>query len=161
MTTALDINCKDKIVFKEVEKRLRTQMLIKNLLEVWRTSVRASHHFLTEEDILHLSPFAEQGLQHIQHLVVMEDAENPIGFMGVQDKKIEMLYMLGTEYTWSKNGFNALLKSTVEDGTPTYISTFTDGQRSRKLYFYLYAPINISKWWTMNFRPWGLAHTFP
>lgn len=70
-------------------------------------------------------------------------------------------YMLGTEYTWSNNGFNALLKSTVEDGTPTYISTFTDGQRSRKLYFYLYAPINISKWWTMNFRPWGLAHTFP
>lgn len=93
MTTALDINCKDKIVFKEVEKSLRTQMLIKNLLEVWRTSVRASHHFLTEEDILHLSPFAEQGLQHIQHLVVMEDAENPIGFMGVQDKKIEMLFL--------------------------------------------------------------------
>ena len=62
--------------------------------------------------------------------------------------------MLGAEYTWSNNGFNADIQSTVEDGTPTYISTYRDGMRSRKLYLYLYAPIRISSWWSMNLRPW-------
>lgn len=65
-------------------------------------------------------------------------------------------YMLGTEYTWSHNGFNAQIKSIVEDGVPTYVSTFTDGMRSRRLYFYIYAPITICKWWKMNLRPWGM-----
>lgn len=64
-------------------------------------------------------------------------------------------YMLGAEYTWSNNGFNAQIKSIIEDGVPTYVSTFTDGMRSRSLYFYLYAPITVCKWWKMNFRPWG------
>ena len=65
-------------------------------------------------------------------------------------------YMLGAEYTWSNNGFNTQLKSIMEDSIPTYVSTFTDGMRSRRLYFYLYAPITICKWWKMTFRPWGM-----
>ena len=65
-------------------------------------------------------------------------------------------YMFGTEYTWSNNGFNAQINSIMEDGVPTYVSTFTDGLRSRRLYFYLYAPITICKWWKMNLRPWGM-----
>lgn len=65
-------------------------------------------------------------------------------------------YMVGAEYTWSNNGFNAQLKSIMEDSIPTYVSTFTDGMRSRRLYFYLYTPITICKWWKMTFRPWGM-----
>lgn len=65
-------------------------------------------------------------------------------------------YMFGTEYTWSNNGFNAQIKSIMEEGVPTYVSTFTDGLRSRRLYFYLNAPITICKWWKMNLRPWGM-----
>lgn len=66
-------------------------------------------------------------------------------------------YMLGAEYTWSNNGFNADIQSTTEEGTPMYISTFRDGMKSRKLYFYLNAPLTICKGWTLNLRPWGMA----
>ena len=66
-------------------------------------------------------------------------------------------YMLGAEYTWSNNGFNANILSAMEDGTPTYISTFRDGMKNRKLYFYLNAPLTICKGWKINLRPWGMA----
>jgi len=78
------------------------------------------------------------------------DYPNELSFTYTLKRK----YMLGAEYTWSNNGFNADIQSTVEDGTPTYISTYRDGMRSRKLYLYLYAPIRISSWWSMNLRPW-------
>lgn len=76
-----------------IAKEQRTSMLIKRLLEVWNASVHASHHFLTEDDIVRLSPYAEQGMRHIHHLLVIEDEQTPVGFMGVQDRKIEMLFL--------------------------------------------------------------------
>ena len=76
-----------------VEKAQRSPMLTGRLLSVWNASVHASHHFLSEDDIQRLSPCAEQGLQHIRHLLVMEDQQIPVGFMGVQDRKIEMLFL--------------------------------------------------------------------
>ena len=77
----------------EVGREDRDHLLVKRLLAVWEASVRASHHFLTEEDILRLSPYAGQGLRHIRHLMVVEEEGVPVGFMGVQDRKIEMLFL--------------------------------------------------------------------
>ena len=68
-------------------------MLVGKLLEIWKASVRASHHFLTEADITRLAPQAEGALRHIETLWVMEDEQHPIGFMGVQGRKIEMLFL--------------------------------------------------------------------
>lgn len=76
-----------------VEKDQRSPMLIGKLLEIWEASVRASHHFLTEADIVRLAPRAEGGLRFIETLWVMWDEERPIGFMGVRDRKIEMLFL--------------------------------------------------------------------
>ena len=76
-----------------VEKDRRIPKLIGQLLQVWEASVRASHHFLTEADIVRLTPQAEAALQHIETLWVMEDNQRPIGFMGVQERKIEMLFL--------------------------------------------------------------------
>ncbi len=76
-----------------IEKDQRTPELISRLLQVWEASVRASHHFLTEDDILRLTPQAEGALQYIDTLWVMQDEGLPIGFMGVQERKIEMLFL--------------------------------------------------------------------
>lgn len=76
-----------------IEKDRRSPILVGKLLEIWETSVRASHHFLTEADITRLAPQAEGALQHIETLWVMEDEQHPIGFMGVQERKIEMLFL--------------------------------------------------------------------
>ena len=70
----------------------RPPELINALLNVWQASVRASHHFLTEADIRVLTPQAEEALRQIETLWVVEDDLRPVGFMGVQERKIEMLF---------------------------------------------------------------------
>ena len=76
-----------------IEKEQRSPELIGQLLNVWEASVRASHHFLTEADIIRLTPQAEGALQFIETLWVMQDDGRPVGFMGVQERKIEMLFL--------------------------------------------------------------------
>ncbi len=76
-----------------IEKDRRTPQLIGNLLDVWEASVRASHHFLAEADIARLAPQAEGALRHIETLWVVHDGQRPVGFMGVQERKIEMLFL--------------------------------------------------------------------
>ena len=76
-----------------IEKEQRSPELIGQLLNVWEASVRASHHFLTEADIVRLTPQAEGALRYIETLWVMQDGERPVGFMGVQERKIEMLFL--------------------------------------------------------------------
>ena len=66
-----------------IEKSRRTPMFIGKLLEVWEASARASHHFLTETDIIRLTPQAEGALRYIETLWVVEDGMRPVGFMGV------------------------------------------------------------------------------
>ena len=76
-----------------IEKDNRDTELISRLLDVWQASVRASHHFLTEEDIRVLTPQAEEALRQIETLWIVQDDLLSVGFMGVQERKIEMLFL--------------------------------------------------------------------
>ena len=60
---------------------------------VWTTSVRTSHHFLTAQDIDSLMPQVKAAINGIEHLIVVWDGNIPIGFMGIQENKIEMLFL--------------------------------------------------------------------
>lgn len=74
-------------------KGQRSPECVGKLLDVWEASVRATHHFLTEKDIVRLAPQAEEALRHIETLWVLQDGQSPVGFMGVQERKIEMLFL--------------------------------------------------------------------
>ena len=76
-----------------IEKEARTPELVAGLLGIWEASVRASHHFLTEEDIRSLCPQAEEAVRQIGTLWVADDGNVRIGFMGIQARKIEMLFL--------------------------------------------------------------------
>ena len=76
-----------------IEKGSRTPEFIAGLLGIWEASVRASHHFLTEDDIRGLCPQAEEAIRQIETLWVVEDENVRIGFMGIQSGKIEMLFL--------------------------------------------------------------------
>ena len=76
-----------------IEKDNRNSKLINGLLDVWLASVRASHHFLSETDIRALTPQAEEALRQIETLWIIQDGLLPIGFMGIQERKIEMLFL--------------------------------------------------------------------
>lgn len=69
----------------------RTDILIDALTTLWEASVRATHHFLTEEDIQKITPFVKKGLSDVETLVVAYDNDRLVAFMGIDTDKIEML----------------------------------------------------------------------
>ncbi|MEK3795991.1 acetyltransferase [Paenibacillus sp. FSL R7-0204] len=72
----------------------RNQTLSQELLVIWENAVRATHLFLTPQDIEDLRPLVLQGIAEIRHLITYTDSEgHPLGFIGIQDQKIEMLFV--------------------------------------------------------------------
>ncbi|SDF97436.1 putative acetyltransferase [Fontibacillus panacisegetis] len=73
---------------------VRENGLFQELLVIWETSVRATHFFLTEEDIPKLRTQVKAALAVIDTLIVAkDDSYKPIAFMGIQDGKLEMLFI--------------------------------------------------------------------
>lgn len=71
----------------------RTPKLIAQLVDVWERSVRATHAFLSEAEIDEIKPFIPQALAGVETLVIAEENGEPVGFMGVQDGRLEMLFL--------------------------------------------------------------------
>lgn len=61
---------------------------------VWEASVRATHHFLKEEDILYFKPLIlNEYLNAVQLGCIRNTDKEIIGFMGVADRQLEMLFI--------------------------------------------------------------------
>lgn len=71
----------------------RNSFLIDALTSVWEASVTETHHFLTKADISSLKPYAAQGLKEIPLLAIAMADNKPIGFIGIAEKKVEMLFV--------------------------------------------------------------------
>ena len=72
----------------------RTQSLIDQLVVAWEGSVRATHLFLSDKEVLDIKEYVPQALAGVQYLYVAENDEGvPLGFMGIQDRKLEMLFI--------------------------------------------------------------------
>ena len=66
----------------------------KDVVAVWETSVRATHHFLTEEDIAYFKPLIlHTYLDAIELRGIKNNNQNIIGFMGVAAQNLEMLFI--------------------------------------------------------------------
>ncbi|OOF65473.1 GNAT family N-acetyltransferase [Rodentibacter sp. Ppn85] len=77
-----------------IEITNRTPLLIEKLLTIWETSVKATHLFLSDREIEHIKQYVPQALEHIPHLIVIENSEKqPLGFMGIVEHKLEMLFI--------------------------------------------------------------------
>ena len=76
----------------------RTPDLIAALLSVWESSVRATHLFLSETEILNIKKYVPEALSAVAHLIVAEnDSGTPAAFMGVDDGSLEMLFISSDE----------------------------------------------------------------
>jgi putative acetyltransferase len=65
------------------------------MLDVWENSVRATHDFITEEDIEFFKPIIiEQAFPAVTLKCVKNTSGSILGFMGVHESKIEMLFIL-------------------------------------------------------------------
>ena len=80
----------------EIENRNTT--LINKLLEVWEDSVKATHLFLSNEEIKNIKEYVPQALKEIEHLIIMENENHtPVAFMGIEGEKREMLFIKNSE----------------------------------------------------------------
>lgn len=72
----------------------KTPKLLKELVSVWENSVKATHDFLTIEEIEKIKLYVPQALQNMKNLAIYEIDDKPVAFIGVENKKIEMLFVL-------------------------------------------------------------------
>lgn len=64
------------------------------LMEVWENSVRATHNFITEEDIAFFKPIIIKESLPVLTLKCIKDGNGSIlGFVGIEGSKIEMLFI--------------------------------------------------------------------
>lgn len=65
------------------------------MLDVWEDSVRATHHFISEEDIEFFKPIIiEQAFPTVILKCVKSESGSILGFIGTYDSKVEMLFIL-------------------------------------------------------------------
>lgn len=88
------------------------------LLEVWEASVRATHRFLTESEVAALVPLvreaflAEDFLESVAVSCVRSPEGEVVGFSGVADGKLEMLFL---HPAWRGRGLGSrLLRHAIE-----------------------------------------------
>ena len=76
------------------EMRERTPQQLKKLVGIWEDSVRATHHFLSDAAVQKIKQYVPQALSGVQHLMVVCDDNNmPVGFMGAENRRLEMLFL--------------------------------------------------------------------
>lgn len=77
-----------------IEVAQRTPELLAQLLQVWERSVQASHDFLSASEIEQIKCYVPQALAEVPHLlVVVDEVGRPLGFMGIADTSLEMLFL--------------------------------------------------------------------
>ncbi len=78
---------------KIIEVKERNDKLIKELVNLWEETVRNTHLFLESEEILRIKEYVPTAIKEIPHLIIVEDKNIPLGFIGINNYKVEMLFI--------------------------------------------------------------------
>ena len=83
---------------KIIEVTRRPPALINHLLAVWEASVRATHLFLSDQEIENIKKYVPDALKNISLLIIAENKKRqPVAFMGIEKQKLEMLFVAPAE----------------------------------------------------------------
>src|SRR5690606_14953165 len=103
------------------------------IVEVWEASVRATHHFIPEAYIQQIKPLLlDQYLGMVDLRCIRNEMHQIIGFSGIADGKIEMLFV---HPDWFGKGAG---KSLVQHAIHSQHATQVDGneQNEQAVAFY-------------------------
>jgi putative acetyltransferase len=119
-----------------IEVENRTNALIDQLLFIWESSVKATHHFLSENEIENIKNYVPQALKEIPHLIILEDEnEIPVGFMGIAEHHLEMLFISDKE---RGNGYGKkLLKYGVDNYSVNDLAVNEQNPLAKGFYEYI------------------------
>ena len=126
---------------KEIDYSLRNETLIDKLTIIWQKSVEATHLFLSPQDIKDILPQVVIGLKQIPILLVSFTDDEPIGFAGIADDKLEMLF-LSPDYFQQGIGYK-MISTAIQDYQIKYVDV--NKQNPKALKFYLRQGFTIFK----------------
>ena len=116
-----------------IEVKERTDNLINQLLEVWEDSVKATHTFLSNEEIENIKKYVPQALKGITHLIIIEnESHRPIAFMGIEKSKLEMLFIKNSER--GKGLGKKLLNYGIENYNVNDLAVNEDNPQAKSFY---------------------------
>ena len=121
---------------KIVQIEERNSVLIQKLLDVWESSVKATHLFLSGDEINNIKQYVPQALKDVPVLVVAENKYgNPMGFMGIAGKMLEMLFV-SNEYRGQGIG-KQLLQYGIENYSINELSVNEQNPLAKGFYEYM------------------------
>ena len=110
----------------------RTDTLVEELTSVWRASVEATHD-LGEQDVERIAQYVPEAIRAIRTLVTARDDNGrALGFAGVDDGKLEMLF-ISPAYRGKGVGA-ALLDLTVRELGVTDVDVNEQNAQTRGFY---------------------------
>ncbi|WP_027701024.1 GNAT family N-acetyltransferase [Metaclostridioides mangenotii] len=115
---------------------------MEEILDTWESSVRATHDFLSEEDIILIKPQVIEGAKYVSKLLCVRDKKDMIkAFMGIHDFKIEMLFIS------NESRGNGIGKRLVEYAIEVLNANYVDvnEQNTQALGFYKHMGFKVIK----------------
>ncbi len=67
------------------------------LVATWESSVTATHQFLSPKEIADIKQYVSQAFRGVQHLIVALENDRIKALMGINDTKLEMLFVAASE----------------------------------------------------------------
>lgn len=115
---------------------------MEEILDTWESSVRATHDFLSEENIISIKPQVKEAAKYVSNFLCVRDKKGIIkAFMGIHDFKIEMLFVS------NDNRGNGIGKKLVEYAIEVLNVNYVDvnEQNQQALGFYKYMGFKVFK----------------
>ena len=113
----------------------------RDLLRIWEKAVLATHDFLKEEDFSEIKSFLEGFDFNSLNVYVLTVQSKMIGFIGVSDSKIEMLFVDPAEH--SKGYGTQLLHFAIQKLLANEVSV--NEQNDKAVAFYKKAGFRVNK----------------
>lgn len=114
-----------------IQKAKKTEHFV--LIEIWERSVRATHHFLSNEDILYFrQQILEQYFDMVDLYLLKTSKEEIGGFLGMSPGKIEMLFIDPKHFR--KGLGSVLLDYAVHQHSITKVDVNEDNPDAYKFY---------------------------
>ena len=134
------ITLKDMVYFRKrlsvahvVCREDRDASLISSMVSLWEKSVKASHDFLSEVDIKNLIPIVKIAIKEIENLIILYHCDMPVGFIGIEQRKIEMLFV-SPEYFGCGFG-KELVDMAIKDYGCIFVDVNEQNPKARDFYY--------------------------
>lgn len=104
------------------------------LIEIWEASVRATHHFLKEEDIQFFLPMVrDEFIPSLEVYCIRNRNGEMAGFIGLAANKVEMLF-IHPEHAGCGLGTLLMAKAVKLKGKPLYVEVNEQNTPAIKFY---------------------------